>query len=145
SITVLSAFIGPSTRACIVGLLQLHRPVRVVEERLPRLVLAVGELEIQKRAALRLLGLANQAQMGLLGRAAALANVAAYASADHVFPGAGAALAARHHVIQAQLARRVLLAAILALIVVASEDIATVELHRVLGQLLVGKQADHAR
>src|SRR5262245_46902208 len=139
SITILSPF------TCIVGLFQLHRPVCVVERGLPRLVLPVGKLEIQKRAALRLLRLADQAEVGLLGRAAALADVAAYASANYVLPGAGAALAARHHMVQAQFARRVLLTAVLALIVVAGEDIAAVELDRVLGQLLISKQPNHAR
>src|SRR5262249_32286266 len=85
---------------------QLHRPVRVVEEGLPRLVLAVGQLQVQQRAALRLLRLADQAHVRLLGGAAALADVAPDAGTDDVVPDALAALAARHDVIQAQLVGR---------------------------------------
>src|SRR5689334_6073869 len=75
-------------------LLQLDRPVRVVEERFPRLVLPARELEVQERAALRLLGLADQAHVGLLRGAAALADVAVDAGADDVLPARQAPLAA---------------------------------------------------
>src|SRR5262245_53902830 len=81
------------------ALLQLHRPVGVVEERLPGLVLALRQLEVEDRAALRLLRLADQAQVRLLGRAAALADVAGHAGADDVLPGRAAALTARHDVV----------------------------------------------
>ena len=55
------------------------------------------------------------------------------------------ALAARHDVVQAQLRGRELLAAVLALVVVAREDVAAVELHRLLRQLFVAEQANDAR
>src|SRR6516225_7282009 len=47
-------------------LLQLHRPVRVIEERPPRLVFSVGQLQVQEWTAFRPLRLANQAHVGLL-------------------------------------------------------------------------------
>src|SRR5262249_58813800 len=82
---------------------------------------------------------------GLLGRPAALADVAGHAGADDVLPGRRAALAARDYVVQAQLGGRVLLAAVLALVVVAGEDVPPVELHRLPRQLVVGQEPDHAR
>src|SRR5205823_4971926 len=74
-----------------------------------------------------------------------LADVARHAGADDVVPGAYAALAARHDVVQAQLRGRIALAAVLALVVVAREDVAAVELHRLLRQLVVVEQADDPR
>src|SRR5438132_5301504 len=132
-------------RSKTTNLLQLHRPVRVVEERLPRLVLPVRELEIQERAAAGLFRLADQAHVGLLRRAAALLDVAIHAGANDVVPGARAALAARDHVVQAQLVGREFPAAVLALVVVPGEDVPPVELHRLLRQLVVVDQADDAR
>src|SRR6266545_1790177 len=122
--------------------LQLNRPVGVLQERLPGLVLVQAELLIEHRAALGLFRLADQAQVRLLGRAAALADVAGDAGADDVLPGALAALAPRRHVVQAQFRGREPLAAILALVVVAREDVAAVELHRLLRQLFVGEQTN---
>src|ERR1700677_566475 len=87
-------------------LLQLDRPVRVIEERSPRFVLFVGELQVQHRAAFRLFRLAHQAHVGLLGSSASLANVAVHAGADDVLPRALAPLRAGNHVVEAQLRRR---------------------------------------
>src|SRR5262249_56683859 len=88
---------------------------------------------------------ADQAQVGLLRRAAALLDVAVDARADDVVPRARAALAARDHVVQAQLVGRELPAAVLALVVVAGENVSPVELHRLLRQLVVIDKADRAR
>src|SRR5205807_5727707 len=121
---------GISVRRRLTPLLQLDRPVSAVEEAPPRLVLAVGQLQVQQRAAPRLLRLADQGHAGLARGAAALADVAGHAGADDVLPGGLAALAARDHVVQAQLAGRELLAAVLALVVVAGEDVPAVELDR---------------
>src|SRR5205823_7400109 len=111
-------------------LLQLHRPVGVVQEGPPRLVLAVRQFQVQERAALGLLRLADQAHVRLLRRAAALADVAGHAGADDVVPRALPALAARDDVVQAQFRGRKLAAAVLALVVVARADVAAVGLHR---------------
>src|SRR5947209_779606 len=119
--------------------LQFHVPVRAIQERLPGLVLLLRQLQVQHRAPPRLFRLADQVHVRLLGRAAALADVAADARADDVLPGAAAALAPRDDVVQAQLAGRVLLPAVLALVVVPGEDVAAVEFHRLLGQLVVAQ------
>src|SRR5205823_2357120 len=81
----------------------------------------------------------------LLRRAAALTHVALHAGADDVLPRALPALAARRDVIQAQLGGRELAAAVLALVVVAGEDVPPVELHGLLRQLVVIDEADDAR
>src|SRR5687767_24797 len=104
-------------QAASLRLLQLDRPVSIVEEALPRLVLAVAQLQVHQRAAFRLLRLANQGHAGLAGSPATLPHVAGDAGADDVFPGRLSALAARHHVVQAQFTRRELLAAVLTLVV----------------------------
>src|SRR5262249_36729065 len=97
------------------------------------------------RAAFRLLRLANEAHVGLFRGPAALLDVAAHAGTDDVFPGARAAAAARHDVIETQFRGRVLLAAVLALVIVAGKDIAPVELYRLLRQLVVAEQANDPR
>src|SRR5262249_17787642 len=113
-----------------VGLLQLHRPVSVVEKCLPGLVLAVSELKVEERAASRFFGLSDQGHAGLFRSAAAFANIATHAGADDVVPGIVAALAARNDMIQAQLGSRILATAELTLIIVASKNVAAIELHR---------------
>ena len=105
----------------------------------------MGQLQVQQRASLWLFRFSDQRHVGLLRGAPALADVALHAGAHNVFPGADAALAARQNVVQAQLARRELLAALLTLIVVAGKNVPTIELHRLLGQLVVVQEADHAR
>src|SRR5262245_23304739 len=118
-------------------LLQLHAPIRVVEELLPRLVLSLRELQVQQRRALRFLRLADQAHVRLLRRATALADIAIHTRAHDILPRRHAALAAWRDVVEAQLARRMLPPAVLALVVVAGEDVPAVELHRLLRHLVV--------
>src|SRR5206468_2148391 len=74
-----------------------------------------------------------------------LADVAAYAGADDILPSVKSALAAGGHVVEAEFHGGELSATVLALVVVAREDITTVELYRLLGQLIVAEQADDAR
>src|SRR5262249_39008049 len=125
--------------------LQFHIPVRAIEERLPGLVFRLRELQIQHRAPLRLFGPANERHMRLARRATTLPHVALQTRADDVIPGGYAPLAPRHDVVQAQFGGRKTLAAVLALVVVAREDVAPVEFHRLLGQLVVFQKADDAR
>src|SRR5690606_38706219 len=63
------------------GLAELDRPVGLVEERLPRLVLLAAQPERDQRVASGLLGGPNQLHAGLLGRAAPFAGVAPDAGA----------------------------------------------------------------
>src|SRR5690242_10390336 len=110
------------------GLLQLDRPVGRVEELFPARVALVGEPDIDHRRALRLHRLGNQMHVCLVRRAAALLDVALHTAADDVLPRALAALALGHDVVERQLRRRVLLAAVLATVRIARVDVAAVEL-----------------
>ncbi len=83
-------------------LLQFHRPVRTIEERFPRLVLLLSQLLAEQRGTLGLFRLADQLDVGLLGRAATLLDVAVQAGADDVLPRCSATLTAGYHVIQRQ-------------------------------------------
>src|SRR5262249_60739738 len=103
------------------------------------------QFQVQERTALGFFRLANQAEVRLLRRAAAFLDVAVDAGADDVFPSALPAARARHDVIETQLGGRVLLAAVLALVVVAREYVAAIELHRLLGKLVVTEQTNYAR
>src|SRR5258708_5868653 len=81
-------------------LLQLHRPVRRIQELFPARILRIGQADVDDRAALGLDRLGDQVHTGLLGRAAALLYVALHAAADDVVPRRAAALALGDHVIQ---------------------------------------------
>src|SRR4051812_46984448 len=95
-------------------LLELDRPVGVIEEGLPTLILPVRELHAQRRTGAGLDRLADQSHAGLPWGAASLADVALQAGADDVLPGRLTAAAPRQDVIEAQLAGGEPLAAILA-------------------------------
>src|SRR5262245_41836933 len=103
--------------------LQLDRPVRLVEELLPRRIPLVGQPNIDHRAALRLHRLAEQLHVRLFGRAAALLYVALDAAADDVVPARLAVLGARDDVVERQFARVELLPAILTAVAVPREDV----------------------
>src|SRR5215469_7562652 len=102
------------------------------------------ELEGEDGAGAGPRGGADQAHAGLAGGAAPFADVALQAGADDVLPGRPAAPAAGEDVIEAQLGGGEPLAAVLAAVAVAGEDVAAVELDLVPGQAVVGQQADDA-
>src|SRR5688572_22554579 len=81
------------------ALAKLDRPIGVVEERLPALVLAVGELQPEDGAGPGHDRGADEVHAGLAGGAAPLADVAAQAGADDVLPGGPAAPAAGDDVV----------------------------------------------
>lgn len=109
------------------------------------MVLLLGELQVQQGTSLRLLGLSNEGHVGLSWSASTFADIAVHTRANDVIPSRAAALASRDHVVQAQLARRKLLPAILALVVIAGEDVASVKLDGLFRQLVVTEQSDHPR
>src|SRR4051812_5280387 len=114
--------------------LELDGPVGVVEEGFPALVFAMRELEAQGRARLGLDRLAEQLHAGLAGGTAPLADVALEAGADDVLPGRLPATAAGEDVVEAQLAGGEPLAAILAAVAVAGEDVPAVEFDLLAGE-----------
>src|SRR4051812_14507742 len=132
---------GPSGN----NLLQLHRPIRRIQELLPALVTFVGEADVDDGAALGLDRLGDQVHVGLLGGATALFHVALDAAADDVLPRAAAALALGRDVVERELGGGELLAAVLAAAGVAGVDVAAVELHVLPRELFVPEQADDAR
>src|SRR5690606_9512115 len=124
---------------------QLHRPVRLIQERLPRLVLRAAEADRDGGVALGLHRATDEAHARLVGGAAALAGVAADAGADEVRPRVVAALDARDHVVERELLRRVLLAAVLAAAAVARVDVPPVELDVLAGEAVEAEQPDDLR
>jgi len=102
------------------SLLQLNRPVGILQERLPPLVLLVRHLEVEQGCAWAFPACGS----GSCGPAWAYGRPCGPlqpTQAQTMSPTAQAALAARHDVVEAQLRGRMLLAAILALVVVAAK------------------------
>lgn len=91
------------------------------------------------------MGAQDQLHAHFLRRAAPFADVASDAGADDVFPTHFAAAAARQDVIEAELAGRKDFAAILAVVAVAGEQVATVEAERLPRHLVVRQQTDNAQ
>ena len=104
-----------------------HVPIGPVEKLLPREVPVVRELHIDDRIPTRLDGVADQAKPRLLWRSTAFSDVALVARADDVLPTVAPASGSRYDMVQAQLGRRVSLAAILTGVAVAGEEVSTVE------------------
>lgn len=126
-------------------LLQLDRPVGVIEEGTPGLILLMRQFQIEHGTAFGLFRLAYEVHMRLFRRPAALADVTGDAGTDDIFPSAHTALAARHDVIQTQLAGREFLAAVLTLIMVTGENISPVEFHRLFRQSVVTHETNDPR
>ena len=101
----------------------------MVEELLPATVAFLTQVDVDKRIVPGLDGLSHQRQARLLGHSAAFFNVAVRAGANHIFPYGFSAHSSGDDVVQRQLGGRIALAAILTPILVASKDIATIELH----------------
>jgi hypothetical protein len=126
-------------------LLQIDRPVRIVEECLPTRVLRVAEFDRQERTALRTNRLLDEPDACFLGRAATFAHVASHTRAHKVLPRRFTATAGGHHVVEAKLARRKTLAAVLAEIFISSEDVAAIQSHALFRHAIVVEQPQHAR
>lgn len=122
-------------------LLQLDVPIGDVEKLLPGGVAIVGELDRQGRASSGFDRLLDQLHPGLGGGSASFSDVALEATANQVFPGGGSALRAGNDMIQAQLRRAEPLAAVLATVVVAGEDVTAVEFDLLAGQAREGQHA----
>src|SRR5207302_5869556 len=110
------------------GSLQLHRPIRVIQELLPALVAFIRQADVDDGRALRLDRLGDQVHVGLVGGAAAFLDVALHAAADDVVPGALAALRFGEHVVERKLGGGIFAAAVLAFAAIAGGDVAAVGL-----------------
>ena len=81
----------------------------------------------------------------LLGRATTFADIALHTGAHDIFPRGRAALAARNDVVERQFTGRELIAAVLTAVVIAREQVASVELHLLSRQPIVNRQANNPR
>src|SRR5262245_55707027 len=124
------------------SILEFDRPVRVIQERFPRVILRASKAKHDRRISLRTNWLSHQMHVRLLWCAATLAGVAFHASTHKVLPAVGAALDAWLHMVERQLFRGEMLPAVLAAIVVARIQIATIQLHLLLGESIVCEQSD---
>jgi len=90
-------------------------------------------------------GLLDELHAGMFYGLAAFFDVAGRAGTNDVFPGCFAAQAARDYVVERQFAGREVLAAILAMVFVAGEDVPAVELDLVSRQTVVEEQPNDSR
>lgn len=105
----------------------------------------VRKLDADHRVAPRLDRRADQLHVGLGRGAATFSHIALQAGADDVFPRVRAATRARNDMVEAQLGCAKALAAILAGIVVARKEVATIELHVLSWELGESQHAYDAR
>ena len=111
----------------------------------PEVVLGSRKSDLNKRAPLRPLRLADKAHVRFTRKAVALARIAGDARANHVFPSRGPAPVPRHDVIQIKVAPIEQMAAVLAGVLIALEHIVTREFHLFLGKPVEHQQHDHPR
>ncbi len=112
------------------GLLQIDKPVRLVNEVFPALVSRIAEFQRKERASPRSHRLPNQLHPRFVGGSPTLSDIAGHAGADDVFPTRCATSTPRHNMVQRQFAHRKLLSAILTTVPIAGEDVATIEPQR---------------
>ena len=101
------------------------------------------EAHLNERTPLGPLRLAHQAHLGLGRGAVGLARVAGDARAHDVLPGGRAAAVAGNHVVEVQVAPIEGLAAVLAGVPVALEEVVPGELDLLLGETVEAHQQDH--
>ena len=103
----------------------------------------MAQVDVDERVVLGPDGLLDQRHAGLLRRLAPLPDVARRACADNVRPNRLAPHTPRNNVVQRKLARRESFAAVLASVLVAGENIPTIELHLRPRQPIVKKKPNN--
>lgn len=126
-------------------LAQLHVPVRQINEVFPTVVLVETEVDLHERTPLGSLRLFDEMQSDFLRRVIGFLGITLDTGTDDVFPRGGAATIARDNVIQIQVLPVEDVAAVLAGVAVALEDVVARELHFLLRHAVVREQQDHAR
>src|SRR6185436_383931 len=124
--------------------LQFHIPICLIQKVLPDLRIRPSLQPVQ-RVPFGALGVADEADVGLAEELVALAHVARQAGADDVLPGRLAAARDRDDMVERELRRRELAAAVLAAVLVAQIDIAPRELHLLPRQAVEDQQLHHMR
>ena len=117
----------------------------MVKKLLPASVSLVGQVNVNDRVILGLDGFLDEFHMGLCGGAATFFDIAPQTCTDDVLPSGSSAQSAGNHMIQRQFGTGKTFTAILAVIVIASEQIAAVEFDRFVGDTVISQQPNHTR
>ena len=112
---------------------------------LPKIVLGRSKRDLHKRPPLWPLRFANQTHVRFTRDTIALSGIAGYARTNNIFPSGRASAVARHDVIQIKIAPLKDVAAVLASVLVALEDIVARELYLLLWKPVEHEQHDHPR
>ena len=110
----------------------------------PTVVMVQAEVDLDEGPPFGAFGFADEMHGGFLRRMVGLARVAGDAGADNIFPGRGAATIARDDVVEVQIFAIENLAAILAGVVIALENIMTCEFDFLLGQAVKNHEQNDA-
>lgn len=127
------------------SLLKFDVPVSEIEEVFPAFALAGVKDETDDRAPFGADGFADEAHTGLVGEAVGFAGITADAGADDVFPGGFTAAITRDDVVEVEVFAGEVLAAVLADILVAFEDVDAGELEFLAREFVEPGEQDHAR
>ena len=122
---------------------ELNVPIGEVDEMFPRVVTRLAELEMEHGAPLGPLRLVEEFHAGFGGGPVALAAVARHAGADDVFPRGFAAPVARDDMVEIEVLAVEFVAAILAGVVVALEDVVAREFHFLLRHPVEEEEQNH--
>ena len=124
---------------------QFDVPVSEIDEVFPEIVLWRRKRNLHKWPPFWTFGFADQTHVRLAREPVPLARIAGDARAHHVFPSRGPTLIARHDVIQIELASIEKLAAVLAGVFVALEDIVARKFYFLFRKPVEHQKYDHAR
>ena len=122
---------------------QLDVPIGKIDKVPPAFVLRRRKCDVHKRAPLRTLRFANQTHLRFPRQAVALARIARDTGANHVLPDGESASVARHDVIEIQVVPLKNLAAVLAGVLIALENIVPRKFHFLFRQPIEEEQHDH--
>ena len=124
---------------------QLDIPVSEIDKMPPAFVLRRRKCDLHKRAPLRAFRFANQTHLCFPWQTVAFSRIARDTGANHVLPGGESAAVARHDVIEIQVVPLKNLAAVLAGVLVALENIVPRKFHFLFRQPIEEEQHDHTR
>ena len=116
----------------------------MVEELLPASITVVVQVDMDKRIVLWFNGFFYKLHPSDFRSSASFFDVTGRAGTDNIFPGRFAAQAPRDDMVKGQFAGREVLAAVLAVVPVACEDVTAVKLYFRSRQAVVREQADNA-
>jgi len=117
----------------------------VVEELFPGSVSLVAEVDVDEGIVLWLDGFLDEGHGGLLGRPASLLDVAIGTGADDVIPHRFSAHTPGDDVVERELTGGEAISAVLAFVLVASEDVSAIELDIGAREAVVKEQANDPR